>query len=248
MTDVILGMGEVGYTIFELLTMRGYICAGIDADTSRNKNYSPGSKVPNPEFLHVCIPGDMSQFESVVLECIDNNRGLEAIMIHSTVKPGTAALLQSKASMPVVSSPARGVHRRFLADMQRYTKFAATDVNLDKSLVSGIEDRFKKVRWMSNTKTVEFAKILTDTTYYGWLINYAQLTKMICNKEEMNYDEMWMFAEEIHKYLGNRPKMYPGIIGGHCVIPNLALVDYGELKTIGEINEMFRESASKSQA
>ena len=29
--------------------------------------------------------------------------------------------------------------------------------------------------------------------------------------------EMWLFSDEIHKLLGNRPKMYPGdYIGGHC--------------------------------
>ena len=47
------------------------------------------------------------------------------------------------------------------------------------------ENRFKKVDWMSTTKTAELAKILVDTTYYGWLINYAQITKMICEKENV---------------------------------------------------------------
>ena len=36
---------------------------------------------------------------------------------------------------------------------------------------------------------------------------------------------MWTFSDEIHKILGNRPKMYPGHIGGHCVIPNLELIN-----------------------
>ena len=43
---------------------------------------------------------------------------------------------------------------------------------------------------MSTTKTAELAKILVDTTYYGWLINYAQITKMICEKENLDFDEM----------------------------------------------------------
>ena len=66
---------------------------------------------------------------------------------------------------------------------------------------------------MSTTKTAELAKILVDTSYYGWLINYAQITKMICEKENIDFDEMWKFADEIHENLGNRPKMFPGIIG-----------------------------------
>lgn len=93
---------------------------------------------------------------------------------------------------------------------------------------------------MSDTNTAEYAKILTDTTYYGWLINYAQLTKMICDAEKIDYDEMWTFAEEIHQVLGNRPKMYPGVIGGHCVIPNLSLVDHPAIQDVRKINETFR--------
>jgi len=31
---------------------------------------------------------------------------------------------------------------------------------------------------------------------------------------------MWSFADEIHKFLGNRPKMFPGFIGGHCLDGN----------------------------
>lgn len=244
MTDVVLGMGEVGSTIFNLLVMRGYSCIGVDTDTSRSQNHT--SKPATTELVHICIPGDVAIFESVVLECASTYKNTQAILIHSTVKPGTAASVQKKTDIPVVSSPTRGVHRRFLDDMQRYTKFIATDVRIDKNLMSKIEDRFKKIHWMSSTKTAELAKILTDTTYYGWLINYAQLTKMICDKEGIDYDEMWTFADEPHKYLGNRPKMYPGIIGGHCVIPNLALIDYRELKVVRDVDEIFREYVSKN--
>ena len=94
---------------------------------------------------------------------------------------------------------------------------------IDSKIKKDLENRFEKVNWMSTTKTAELAKILVDTTYYGWLINYAQITKMICEKENVDFDEMWKFADEIHENLGNRPKMFPGIIGGHCVIPNLDL-------------------------
>jgi hypothetical protein len=59
---------------------------------------------------------------------------------------------------------------------------------------------------------------------------------MIASKLKVDYDEMWQFADEIHKYLGNRPKMFPGFIGGHCVIPNLELIDDKMLNLIREIN------------
>ena len=138
-------------------------------------------------------------------------------------------------------SPVRGVHARFLEDVKKYTKFIAKDIEISSEIILDFEKRFQKVRWMSTTKTAEFAKILVDTTYYGWLINYAQITKMICEKEGINFEEMWSFADEIHKNLGNRPKMYPGVIGGHCVIPNLELIENDKIDIIKEINEKFEK-------
>jgi hypothetical protein len=83
------------------------------------------------------------------------------------------------------------------------------------------ENRMKKAgiktKKMSNPLVLELAKIVVDTSYYGWLINYAQLSNMIAIKNKVDYDEMWSFADEIHKFLGNRPKMFPGFIGGHCL-------------------------------
>ncbi len=231
-----MGVGEVGSTICDLLERRGFEYAGVDMDTTRNRGHVDGAK---SDFVHVCVPGDMKGFEDLVLEAI-RTHDPDAVLIHSTVRPGTAASLQAQTDVPIVSAPARGVHRRFLDDMVRYTKFVACDTSLNPRAKAGIAKRFVKVQWMSSTNTAELAKILTDTTYYGWLINYAQITDMICRKEGVDYDEMWTFADEIHRYLGNRPKMYPGVIGGHCVIPNLELLDYSEIQSVRTVNDIFR--------
>ena len=98
---------------------------------------------------------------------------------------------------------------------------------------------------MSNPETLELAKIVCDTSYYGWLINYAQLSNLIAKKHKVNYDEMWSFSDEIHKFLGNRPKMYPGLIGGHCVIPNMDLIENDILKFIKKINSNYERAINK---
>ncbi|NNL58127.1 MAG: GDP-mannose dehydrogenase [Nitrosopumilus sp.] len=243
MTDIILGMGEVGGTLFNLLVDRGFDCVGIDLDSSKCKNFSEISTISNSEFLHVCLPGELEEFEKITLDWIKKIDGLQVVLIHSTVKPGTTKKIQDKSNIPVLYSPVRGVHQRFLEDIKKYTKIISSDEkNIETKIKLDLEKRFKKIDWMSTTKTAELAKILVDTTYYGWLINYAQITKMICEKEGIDFDEMWKFADEIHEYLGNRPKMYPGIIGGHCVIPNLSLVKYNNLDVIKKINEMFEKS------
>ena len=242
MTDIILGMGEVGETLFDLLVNRKFDCIGIDLDDSKCKNYTENKIIENPQYLHVCLPGELEKFTDIVIEWVNKIKNIQVAVIHSTVKPGTTKTIQEKSSIPILFSPVRGVHRRFLNDIKKYTKFISFDgTEINSKIKKDLENRFKKVEWMSTTKTAELAKILVDTTYYGWLINYAQITKMICEKENVDFDEMWKFADEIHENLGNRPKMFPGIIGGHCVIPNLNLVEYENLDVIKTINEMYEK-------
>ena len=242
MTDIILGMGEVGETLFDLLVDRKFDCVGIDLDNTKCKKYSENEVIKNPEYLHVCLPGELTGFTDIVLNWMDKIKNIQVVIIHSTVKPGTTKIIQEKSSIPILFSPVRGVHKRFLNDIKKYTKFISFDgIEIDSKIKIDLENRFEKIDWMSTTKTAELAKILVDTTYYGWLINYAQITKMICEKENVDFDEMWKFADEIHENLGNRPKMFPGIIGGHCVIPNLDLIEYENLDMIKKINEMYEK-------
>ncbi|MDC0523059.1 GDP-mannose dehydrogenase [Nitrosopumilus sp.] len=242
MTDIILGMGEVGETLFDLLVDRKFDCIGIDLNDSKCKNYTENEIIENPQYLHVCLPGELEKFTDIVIEWINKIKNIQVVVIHSTVKPGTTKTIQERLSIPILFSPVRGVHRRFLDDIKKYTKFISFDgTKINSKIKKDLENRFKKVDWMSTTKTAELAKILVDTTYYGWLINYAQITKMICEKENVDFDEMWKFADEIHENLGNRPKMFPGIIGGHCVIPNLNLVEYENLDMIKTVNEMYEK-------
>ena len=242
MTDIILGMGEVGETLFDLLIDRKFDCIGIDLDDSKCKNYTKNEIIENPQYLHVCLPGELEKFTDIVIEWINKIKNIQVVVIHSTVKPGTTKSVQERSSIPILFSPVRGVHRRFLDDIKKYTKFISFNgTEINSKIKKDLENRFEKVDWMSTTKTAELAKILVDTTYYGWLINYAQITKMICEKENVDFDEMWKFADEIHENLGNRPKMFPGIIGGHCVIPNLNLVEYENLDIIKTINEMYEK-------
>lgn len=81
-----------------------------------------------------------------------------------------------------------------------------------------------------------------------WLAdNVCPLSNMIAINNGVNYDEMWSFADEIHKFLGNRPKMYPGVIGGHCVIPNLDLINDETLNFIKILNTKYMKKLNKKK-
>jgi arginine/lysine/ornithine decarboxylase len=134
-----------------------------------------------------------------------------------------------------------------LHDLRRYTKFFAIEKNAPNAKWGSSQFSLLmrkagvKTKRVSDPLTLELAKIVCDTSYYGWLINYAQISQIIASRYKIDYDEMWSFADEIHKFLGNRPKMFPGFIGGHCVIPNLKLMDDYSLNQIKKINESFRK-------
>ena len=242
--DVVAGLGEIGLPIFKLLS-KSQIAVGYDINPKlmNQKEFLKHENL-DTSFFHICIPFS-NKFQSNVKK-LYRKFSPNCIVIHSTVSPYTTKKLQSSLEeIPVIFSATRGVHKRMLRDLGRYTKFFAIEKDAPNAKLAST--RFTrlmkkcqvKTKKMSNPLTLELAKIVTDTSYYGWLINYAQMSKTIAVKHGIDYDEMWSFSDEIHKFLGNRPKMFPGFIGGHCVIPNLSLIDEKLLWQINKINNSF---------
>ena len=243
--DVIIGMGEVGSSLSKLLRKKDEPLEGFDIDSKKCFQNSCNS-TDQIYFLHICIPfKKFDEFKKSVLKSILDYKP-KAIVIHSTISPKTTEKLQSELDIPVLYSPVRGVHARMVDDMKRYTKFYSIEKKFSNADVEKtFEQRMKKAgvatKKLSTPVTLELAKILTDTSYYGWLIAYAQKTKMIADNYGVDFDEMWSFSDEIQKFLQNRPKMYAGMIGGHCVLPNLDLIGDDTLLLIKEINKEFSE-------
>ena len=243
--DLVVGLGEIGDPILKI-TSRGFPTIGYDVDPKLmdKKKYKKFENIPTV-LVHVCIPFSKT-FGSTIIK-IEKKYTPRAIVIHSTVSVKTTEVLQKKLDVPIIYSPIRGVHKRMLKDLRRYTKFysvfdwAPHSNWASKLFVKRMNKVGIKTSKMTNPTTLELAKIVVDTSYYGWLINYAQISQMISSKHKVNYEEMWSFADEIHKFLGNRPKLFPGYIGGHCVIPNLELMDDYSLNQIKKINESFRK-------
>ena len=249
--DVVAGLGEIGYPILKLLSKK-QTTVGYDIDkNSTNKLKFKTLQDTQTSFLHIAIPVT-TKFDSNILE-LNKKFKPECIVIHSTISLGTTERIQKKLSIPLIYSATRGVHKRMLKDIKRYMKFFAISKNAPKKqwAIKTFSRKMKncgvKTRQMSTPETLELGKILCDTSYLGWLINYAQLTNMIAIQYNVNYDEMWGFSDEIHKFLGNRPKMYPGFIGGHCIIPNLDLMHNQTLDLIKKINTRHSKKVKNSK-
>lgn len=227
---LIIGMGEIGTPLFDLLSHDNEVI-GLDMDKSRNR----GQLSKKVDILNICF-GYSIGFADAVLGYAATFKP-KMIVIHSTVKPYTTKEIQEKVSMPVIYSPMRGVHATMQADMMSYTKFYAS-YKEDAELFKEAFGIFTLQR-ASSPHLLEYSKILVDTSYYGWLIAYAQYTNEICMKEKMDYDELWKFAEEIHAKRKDRPKMRPGFIGGHCVIPNAKILNDETMKILIDQNDRY---------
>ncbi len=241
--DVVVGLGEIGNPILKILCKKG-IVVGFDLNrVLMDKTKFEEYKNLETSFLHIAIPVT-DKFINHVLK-LDKKFHPECIVIHSTIKPGITEKLQRKLSIPVIYSATRGVHKRMIYDLKRYTKFFVISANAPRNkwassrYVKLMKNCGIKTKKMSSPETLELAKIICDTSYLGWLINYAQLSNIIAIEYNVNYDEMWSFSDEIHKFLRNRPKMFPGFIGGHCVIPNLNLIHNQTLDLIKKLNDSY---------
>jgi len=250
--DVVAGLGEIGTPILQLIS-KAIPAVGYDINPRlmADKKFEK-YKILKTRFLHVCIPFTEKFIPNVM--SLYKRFEPEGIVIHSTISPYTTNKLQEKIPVPVIYSATRGVHKRMLYDLKRYTKFYAIEPSAPRKnwALTTYSQLLKKcgvrAQRMSSPITLELAKIVVDTSYYGWLINYAQISNMIAKENNVDYDEMWSFSDEIHKYLGNRPKMFPGHIGGHCVIPNLDLIHNQTLDLIKKLNNSYSKKVKNSKS
>jgi hypothetical protein len=249
--DIVAGIGEIGKPILKLLSKHGVV-VGFDSnpDLMDERKFERYESLKT-SFLHIAIPVT-GKFINNVLKLYKKFQP-ECIVIHSTIKPGMTEKLQEKLSIPVIYSATRGVHKRMVYDLKRYTKFFVISANAPRGkwattrYAQSMKRCGVKTKKMSKPETLELAKIICDTSYLGWLVNYAQLSNVIAIKHGVDYDEMWSFSDEIQKFLGNRPKMYPSFIGGHCVIPNLNLINNESLNIISKMNNRYAKKLKKEK-
>jgi UDP-N-acetyl-D-mannosaminuronate dehydrogenase len=74
---------------------------------------------------------------------------------------------------------------------------------------------------MTTPEALELAKLL-ETTYFGLLITWAQEMNRFAQALTVDYLEVGKFFDEI-PYLPS-VLFQPGYIGGHCVMPNINLL------------------------
>jgi len=209
---VIVGLGEVGKPLLEIITTRHEVF-GVDIGLA--------APVNRCDVMHICFPFRDKEFVGQVSEYIRRYQP-DLTIINSTVAPGTTRRIATDSNKPVVNSPVRGKHVRMREEMLHYTKFiGALDPESGAAAAKHFQSVGMRTKLLASPEATEIAK-LTETTYFGVLIAWAQEVERYCKEVNANYEEVISFYEEIKFF--PPIKYFPGVIGGHCVMPNIAIL------------------------
>jgi UDP-N-acetyl-D-mannosaminuronate dehydrogenase len=239
-TTVVVGLGEVGGPLLELIQRSGLDVVGIDVD--------PVS-LPEPGtvgVMHVCFPFEIPDFVGEASRYVELLQP-RLTVVNSTVAVGTTRAIAERTGTPVAYSPIRGKHARMLEELTKYVKFiGADDDAIAERAVEHFESLGMTTKVVASPETAELAK-LTETTYFALLIGWAQTVERWAQDQGASYDEVVAFYEEI----GFFPpvKYVPGVIGGHCAMPNIELlVQSSESPFLDAIRESNAEKIASTQA
>lgn len=228
---IVVGLGEVGRPILELAS-KYHQAQGVDISP-------PPNRVEQVDVLHICYPFGIKDFIGATARYIELFRPTLTI-IDSTVAIGTTRSIAKRTGAVVVNSPVRGKHAHMLEDLLKYTKFVGA---IERSSAEHAAEHFQsmgmKTKILSSPEATELAKLI-ETTYFGLIIAWAQEVERYCDQCGEDYDEVVSIFEGI-KYLPP-VKYFPGIIGGHCVMPNVEILNR---LTPSEILQAIRSSNAK---
>ena len=229
-TVLVVGLGEIGRTLFELLKEKdSFAVYGFDLDETKMRAAGQDrSKLPNEvDTMHICLPcKNQANFVAMVASYAKQFKP-KLLIINSTVPPGTTKKVQQSCKCLVAHSPARGVHKspeHMKWELKRWTKYVGgADAKAAEAARKHFENMGLKVKTLKSCAETELAKLF-ETTYRAWMIACFQEMHRISRAFEADFDDVVDFLEDTHRVRLDRPIMFPGYIGGHCLIPNTELL------------------------
>ncbi|UCH31493.1 MAG: hypothetical protein JSV05_08365 [Candidatus Bathyarchaeota archaeon] len=214
---LVVGLGEIGAPLLEII--RGIFPAeGLDIESK---------EVHGPiDVMHVCFPYNAKFVETAS----DYVRRFDPklTIIESTVLPFTTNKVYEQTLKAICHSPVRGRKTDgFKWGYFTYTKFIGP---VRPEFGKMAEEYYQTIgfrTYLCNSPLeTEFMKIL-NTTYYGLMITWFQEIHRICERFKINEKQVIEFFKTNERDSGGihkRPVFYPGLISGHCIIPNAKLL------------------------
>lgn len=235
-SHIVIGAGEVGKAIEQILL------TGLKALGGRvylRDIEGGGGKF---DVMHICFPWT-KDFEADV----DTYYRLyqpTLLIIHSTVPVGTSR------SLGAVHSPIAGRHPTLRTDLMYFTKFFAGEGAEEAAAI--FRQCGLTTRVLSDLADVTEAGKLWQTLQYGWAIAIQKEAYRDCAVRGLDPELVYRTFNTDYN-LGNaalgRPywlpilEDMPGPIGGHCVVPNLELLDTPLATGLARLNELWAAEA-----
>lgn len=236
MKQLVIGLGEVGSAIRDILNCEGY-------------DVKSGMKSPEGQFdvLHVCFP-----WSDTFISDVAKYQGFfraDMVIVHSSVPVGTCD------TAGWVHSPIRGVHPNLKQGILTFVKyFGGKDADKAAKIFKDIDIMVTLTEKAATTEALK----LWDTTQYGIMIMLEKEIYSWCIKNGL--DPEIVYTDANHTYnigyesLGRpevtRPylKHMDGAIGGHCVIPNAKLLKAGMAELLLEFNTQVDVDQNRKEA
>jgi UDP-N-acetyl-D-mannosaminuronate dehydrogenase len=238
-TVVVAGLGEVGRPLLGLVERAGHIAVGVDLEPATLPVKGA------TDVLHVCFPFEVSDFVGEATRYVELLEPALTIL-NSTVGVGTTREVYARTCRPIAYSPVRGKHARMVEELLKYRKYVGgVDENASNAAAAHFKSLGMTTRIVSSPEAAELSK-LTETSYFGLLIAWAQEVERYCDLARQSYDEVVSFYEEIAFF---PPVKYtPGVIGGHCILPNIdilgAVLDSELLAAVRSSNELKKQRSA----
>ena len=223
MTDLVIGYGEVGHALEEILNER-----------YETKIHDPPKERLAPEgkyaWLHICIPYTESFVKTV--DFYMKQFSPEHTVIHSTVPVGTTRALSYLYH--VTYSPIRGEHPELVRYLREFPKWIATTDDSNEVL-SHFQACGISMRLAPSIEALEWFKLLETFEYAYRIVLWQEIERQadrpevrggVPKNEVLSALKEWFF-EKRAVYDGERglvPIMFGGVIKGHCLMPNVELL------------------------
>lgn len=216
---MVVGIGELGKAIVKICEESGKYTV-IKKDIQDIKD--PG----NIDIMHLCIPYS-ENFADIANEYIMKYKP-KLVIINSTVTPGTTNELFKRVNIPMAHVPVRAKHPDLTIGLRKFIAFIGA---VGKETANDIKKHYNnlgvKTEILKSPVEAEVGKLLS-TTYYAVNIAFHQEMKRICDECGADFDQaVTRFNETCtmdKDYKYPRPVLYPGYMGGHCLIPNIKLL------------------------
>lgn len=231
---LVVGVGEIGSALVSLLE-----------DSKKfnvfKKDVSHSEINEKIDIMHICIPS-FKTFTDIAVGYINEFKP-DLTIINSTAKPGATQEIFKRTKALLVHSPVRGRHPYLKEGMLKFVKFIGPTSKKSAELAKEhFESLGIKTEVLKSPVETEVGKLL-ETTYYAINIAFHQEMDRICDyygadfKQAVTRFNQTCTMDIDHKV--PRPVMFPGYIGGHCLIPNIMILK-------GNVKSEFLDAVLKS--